>query len=817
MTELFEHNRIAYESAVSMLEKTGRAAVIHPTGTGKSFIGFRFCADNPDKAVCWLSPSEYIFRTQLENLKAEGGEEPRNVRFLTYARLMNMGTEEMARIKPDAVVLDEFHRAGAKYWGSAVRRFLEMYPGVPVLGLSATAVRYLDSRRDMAEELFDGNVASEMTLGEAIVRGILNPPKYITTVYSYAKDLERLKECTERLRNKSRREKAKRQLEELRRALEMADGLETVFDRHMTDRTGKYIVFCADKEHMDRMMKEAGDWFSRVDSNPHIYSVYFGDPSASRAFSDFRADRDDTHLRLLYCIDALNEGIHVGDISGVILLRPTVSPIIYKQQIGRALSAGGRSKEPVIFDIVNNIAGLYSIDSVREEMREAVRYCRFLGEEARVMNDRFLVVGAAEDCRRLFDELERTLYASWEFMYGEAEAYYAENGNLLPPQDYITENGSRLGQWVAAQRAVYRGGTGMPRERIERLNAIGMNWQTLHERQWEEGFLLAEAHCAAHESLKDTAGMEPALARWLFRQRQRRKEGLMTGEQFEKLSALGMEWDPEDRWERKLELARKYYERNGSLDVPAAYKTEDGICLGAWVSKQREKYAMGKLTEEQAGQLEALGISWEEPEETWRKGYEHAKSYHERKGDLNVSGKYAAEDGFRLGAWLANQRTRFREGRMPAGQRELLEEIGMRWSVQGDRWQMGYEHAAAYREEFGDINVPQGYVCGDGYSLGSWIVAQRKARRAGKLAEERTELLEELGMVWDVNEDKWERGYRHAKSYRTGGGRLPVPQTYVSGDGYPLGEWMRSQERKYRRGMLESGKVKSLAGIGVVF
>ena len=56
--DLFEHNEKAYISAVSMLSETGKAAIIHPTGTGKSFIGFKLCEDNPDKVVCWLSPSE---------------------------------------------------------------------------------------------------------------------------------------------------------------------------------------------------------------------------------------------------------------------------------------------------------------------------------------------------------------------------------------------------------------------------------------------------------------------------------------------------------------------------------------------------------------------------------------------------------------------------------------------------------------------------------------------------------------------------------------------------------------------------------------
>lgn len=63
---LFEHNQTAYEAAMAMLFETGKAAVIHPTGTGKSFVGFKLCEEHPDKTVCWLSPSDYIFRTQLK-------------------------------------------------------------------------------------------------------------------------------------------------------------------------------------------------------------------------------------------------------------------------------------------------------------------------------------------------------------------------------------------------------------------------------------------------------------------------------------------------------------------------------------------------------------------------------------------------------------------------------------------------------------------------------------------------------------------------------------------------------------------------------
>ena len=97
----------------------------------------------------------------------------------------------------------------------------------------------------MSDELFDGHIASTMTLGEAIVRGILDPPKYVQSVYSYMDDLERYGEKVRRIKDQKRREQAEDHLEKLKRALDKAEGLDVLFDRHMTERCGKYIVFCA--------------------------------------------------------------------------------------------------------------------------------------------------------------------------------------------------------------------------------------------------------------------------------------------------------------------------------------------------------------------------------------------------------------------------------------------------------------------------------------------------------------------------------------------------------------------------------------------
>ena len=293
---LFEHNEKAYHAAVRMMEQYGKAAIVHPTGTGKSYIAFKLIEDNPEKVVIWLSPSEYIFKTQLESLKKNDPGFPlSNVHFYTYAKLMcctQAQLEKIAAQKPAYIILDEFHRAGAECWGESTVALLKLCPDAKLLGLTATNIRYLDNNRDMAEELFDSRVASNMTLGEAVVRGILPAPKYVTTVYQYQKTLAKYQARVDNLRAPGIQDVNQKYLDALRRALEQADGLDKVFAHHITNKSGKYIVFCANKEHMDEMVSHVPEWFAGV--NPDVvYEAYSNDPNTDKAFADFKTDTSD--------------------------------------------------------------------------------------------------------------------------------------------------------------------------------------------------------------------------------------------------------------------------------------------------------------------------------------------------------------------------------------------------------------------------------------------------------------------------------------------------------------------------------------------
>lgn len=366
---LFEHNEKAYRAAVRMMEQYGKAAIVHPTGTGKSYIAFKLIEDNPEKVVIWLSPSEYIFKTQLESLKRNDPDFPlANIHFYTYAKLMcctQAQLDEIAAQKSAYIIFDEFHRAGAECWGESTVALLKLCPDAKFLGLTATNIRYLDNNRDMAEELFDSRVASNMTLGEAVVMGILPAPKYVTTVYQYQKALAKYQARVDNLRTPGIQDVNQKYLDALRRALEQADGLDKVF-------------------------------------------------------ADFKTDTGD-RLKLLFCIDMLNEGVHVEGISGVILFRPTISPIIYKQQIARLDSIG-------------------------------------------------MVWGNRND-------------RQWNQGYQEAKRYFEAHGDLRAPVNYVSPEGYALGKWVKRQRYIRQNPEkscgALTEERMERLDAIGMIWNKM--------------------------------------------------------------------------------------------------------------------------------------------------------------------------------------------------------------------------------------------------------------------------------------------------------------------------------------------------
>ena len=832
--QLFEHNQAAFDAALEMLEATGKAAVVHPTGTGKSYIGFKLCEQFSEKTICWLSPSEYIYKTQLANLKEDSdGWQPENVKFFTYAKLMLMNDSALSAIKPDYIILDEFHRCGAEMWGEGVDRLLEMYPNAPLLGLTATAIRYLDNQRNMVNELFDGNIASEMTLGEAIVRGILDPPKYVLSVFAYQEDYKRVESRVCHTKSKATRDQAEQYLEALRRALEKADGMDVIFDKHITDRTGKYIVFCSNIDHLREMQRNVAAWFNRIDKELHIYTAYSLDSATEQEFESFKQDESD-HLKLLFCIDMLNEGVHVENISGVILFRPTVSPIIYKQQIGRALSAS-KTKDPIIFDIVNNIENLYAIGTVQQEMQVAISYYRSLGEDSYIVNDRFEVVDEVRDAKELFDKLNDTLSASWDVMFSYAEQYYHEHGHLEVPKDYKTRDGYSLGQWISTQRKVHAGTAygNLTEEQVKKLDSIEMVWENVRDLQWNRSYQMAKEYYEANRHLRIPGtyvtddGVH--LGQWIASLRSFRKNGsnqaFLNSDRIEQLDAIGMIWDvPDYLWNQYYSAALDYCKAHGNLDVPKGYVTDDGVRLYNWLTNVKEAYRNPnktdyRLTDAQIQMLNELQIEWRTQNEViWDNAYAHAAEYFNEHGDLAVAYTYQSPDGFKLGKWIAYVRDKHANGKLDPARISKLNQLHMIWK-KADPWEKRFAIAEQYYREHGNLDIPPDLVV-DGIWIGQWLKEQRQIKN-GKiknksLTAEQVSRLESIGMYWGSKRDReWAQSFEEVKEYFAAHGNCDIPFDYISKRGTKLGAWLKRQIAGYEQGKLCEQRVQSLRSIGV--
>ena len=373
---LKKHNEEAYEKVKEMFKESNKAAVVHPTGTGKTYIALKWIEESQGKTI-YVAPSNHILNQVKEDIEKarENGEiseeqykRYKEVKYVTYTSLMELSKMESGY---DNIILDEFHRCGAPEWGKGVDRLIKQSPNAKVLGMTATPVRAIDNK-DMSDELFEGNIASEMTLEEAVAEGIIAVPVYVTAIYSLEEAIRKAESKVEKEPNEEIRKDALKDIEQAKRYLEQAEGMDEIFAKYVGNKKeGKYIVFCSDIDDMHKKMQEASKWFEKV-GETRLYEVSYRKSEELNEDTIKRFREEEGKINLLFSVDKLNEGVHVDGIDGVIMLRKTVSPIIYMQQLGRALSAGNEGT-PIVFDLVNNIDSSRYIYEFMERVQEIRR------------------------------------------------------------------------------------------------------------------------------------------------------------------------------------------------------------------------------------------------------------------------------------------------------------------------------------------------------------------------------------------------------------------------------------------------------------
>ena len=423
-TSLLEHNKTAYRKVTEALQSANRTCVVHPTGTGKSYL--IAAVSEGYKQVLVLGPNTFVLDQVADVLKWR----KRGVEYMTYQTL---NQTENPHTDYDLICLDEFHRAGAQEWGAAVDRLLEMNTAAKVFGTTATHIRYLDNERNMADELFGGNIASHITIAEAWNQNILPIPRYVSGLFRWDKTVSEAQERIERSRSLSDKEKRERifRLSNAKLRWELSYGMPAILKKHLDKDARRVIVFCGNIESLGQMRDDVVGWFRKAGftiASTCIMHSDLTDREQREQMDRFEDDTDGKGVKLMFSVNMLNEGIHVPNVNAVLMLRTTSSRIIYMQQMGRCLTAANTEK-PLVLDMVDNITTTTAIKDLLEEFDAIeIPQAEHEGREPRKFEVKDYTLGVKDLIEKLVPEYK--IYTYEERL--SAVTAFCENHGRLP-------------------------------------------------------------------------------------------------------------------------------------------------------------------------------------------------------------------------------------------------------------------------------------------------------------------------------------------------------------------------------------------------
>lgn len=832
-------NEAAFQKAVQSLETLNRAAVFHPTGTGKSCIAWKVVEAHPQTTFFWLvAGAQRLALRQAELTRYNGGTLPGNVRFCDCEKLAAATPEQWVRLgeqKPGCMVLDCYHELSAVCWAQSVQKLLRMCPQAKVLGLGVPNGAPVCAA---AQELFADCIVSHMTVAEAMAAGTMPVPSaYAALLWPQEEELATLRARIKNLCMPKGDTSLRVQYEELSWSLRQVENLTVLLPRLLSDTSGHYLVLFESAAYQEKLGVELEQLLRTVDPAVRFYAADHACFADSAAVETFLSDTA-PGPKVLLCVNAPGVQQPLEGLAGVILVRQSSLMSTFKQMLCRALVAAGSRSVPV-FDLVAQFEGLGNGRTLQRDCTEAMT-------RAGSKTPGFRQERPMQQTYRLYGKLRREMEARWEVLCQAAADAAVKEGTLELPRSYTIHSGVPVGKWLELQRQVQAGQRPgrLTAEQAAKLEKLGIRWNHRLEAAWEKGFASAQKYRTEHGDLLVPVRYRDkndfALGEWIVYNRQRYLGGNLTQNRIERLEAIGMVWSTSnDLWEQNYAAATQYYLEHGDLEVPIKYETPSGFGLGVWLGAQRAAHKAGELPQEQVERLDALGMDWtNRNDRKWMSLYDVAAAYYHEHGNLNVPSEYVTPDGVLLGKWVARQRYAYlnpdrSSARVTPERKALLDKLGMVWEKY-DPWQERYDLALAYKTEHGDLEIPSVYKTADGVWLGSWVSRQRQALNSGSsaLSSERRKLLRTLfkgerrpsdpaadhGTVREAN---WERNFRSAARYARKYKHLLVPASYVDSDGVRLGVWI-SNLRAARKNRPDSYQVtpahiKKLNSIGMVW
>ncbi|MFI3213718.1 MAG: Helicase associated domain protein, partial [Eubacteriales bacterium] len=564
-------------------------------------------------------------------------------------------------------------------------------------------------------------------------------PIYVASYYSFLGELEQLQERAQGVGNERLKLQLFHKIQKAKRMLiEKECSLEGIFKKHITNLNGRYIVFCSNEERLLEAMGTCEEWFVDLDVKVHKYQVLSTYKNSKQEFQAFEEDESDKAIKLLFCVDMLNEGIHVAGIEGVIMLRTTESLNVYYQQLGRALTCMGDSKKrPLIFDLVNNFE-----NGNAGPLGEEVLYqlCAEMAEGDSEID--FELYDYMVDLRQALEDVKNTFEKSWDYNYESVKVFCKEKKRF--PYNREMYHGIDLGSWCIVQRRQYQSGV-LYKERITLLEDIGFPWNPREDAwsiRYQELCNYVEQHGRTPKSTEDIS-----LYNWLAKQKKLYKIGQLEKDREALLLNLRVELivqTPEETWQKRLQVLEDFI--NEKQKLPQTDDTWQGIPIGMWLVEQRSLGRSGKLTLERQAMLEERGVIFQERKDrAFWENLELLKAFYiEESRFPNTTEKY---EGFGLGVWCSRVREDHKVGKLNKEQIEVLQGLGFDLRSTNEirleqRWDQYYVSVKEFIEEKG--RLPKGR---EDQNLYKWVKKQRQVQGSGRLTTEQVERLREIAVV----------------------------------------------------------------------
>ncbi|WP_228284928.1 DUF3427 domain-containing protein [Aliarcobacter butzleri] len=342
------------EKALEKLEnlrKKGenKALIIAATGSGKTYLSAFDVKNFKAKTILFLVHRENIlikakqsFETILPEINSFGlytgnkKEQDKNYLFSTI-QTMSSNFSDFSQDFFEYIIIDEAHHVTSPSY----KKILEYFNPKFLLGLTATSNR-MDG--NSIYEVFDENIALDIRLNEALEHNLIVPFHYYGISDIQSIDYENI-DLTK--------------IDLLAKLLSVNKRVDFIIDKmdfySNSGNKRKVLGFCVSKEHCNFMSEE----FNKKGINS--ITLTSEDSISKREESIKRLENENDNLEVIFTVDIFNEGIDIPSINMVLFLRPTNSPIVFVQQLGRGLRKYKNKEFLTVLDFIGNHKKAYLI------------------------------------------------------------------------------------------------------------------------------------------------------------------------------------------------------------------------------------------------------------------------------------------------------------------------------------------------------------------------------------------------------------------------------------------------------------------------